>query len=112
MDQTSASSLQTESSAASARGVILATLRDHADELRELHVASLELFGSLVRGDADGESDVDLLVEFNRPVGIFHFVTVRERLQAILGRDVDLVERSAVLPQLRERIFEEAIRAA
>lgn len=104
--------MQTPDNSVPAREMVLRTLKEHAGELRELHVASLELFGSLVRGAGDSESDVDLLVEFDRPVGIFHFVTVRERLQAILGRDVDLVERSAVVPQLRERIYGEAIRAA
>ncbi len=53
-------------------------------------VRSLELFGSLARGDARPASDVDLLVEF-QPVGLFQFFRVQRRLEAILGRRVDLV---------------------
>lgn len=73
---------------------------------------SLELFGSVARGEARADSDVDLLVEFERPIGLFHFFRVQHRLEEILGARVDLVMRDAVRPQLRERIFAEAIRAA
>jgi predicted nucleotidyltransferase len=81
-------------------------------ELGELGVRSLELFGSVARGEARADSDVDLLVEFERPIGLFHFFRVQHRLEEILGARVDLVMRDAVRPQLRERIFAEAIRAA
>lgn len=73
---------------------------------------TLDLFGSVARGEANEASDVDLLVEFVRPVGLFHFFRVQRRLEEILGRTVDLVMRDAVKPQLRERIFAEAVRAA
>lgn len=73
---------------------------------------SLDLFGSVARDEASADSDVDLLVEFDRPIGLFHFFRVQQRLEEILGAPVDLVMRDAVKPQLRERIFAEAIRAA
>jgi predicted nucleotidyltransferase len=81
-------------------------------ELGELGVRSLDLFGSVARDEASADSDVDLLVEFDRPIGLFHFFRVQQRLEEILGAPVDLVMRDAVKPQLRERIFAEAIRAA
>jgi predicted nucleotidyltransferase len=52
------------------------------------------------------------LVEFDGPVGLFHFFRVQRRLEEILGSRVDMVMRDAVKPQLRHRIFSEAIRAA
>ncbi len=61
---------------------------------------------------ATADSDVDLLVQFDRPVGLFHFFHVQRRLEEILGACVDVVMRDAVKPQLRECIFAEAIRAA
>ena len=73
---------------------------------------SLDLFGSVARNEARADSDVDLLVEFERPIGLFHFFRVQRRLEELLGARVDLVMRDAVKPQLRERIFAEAIRAA
>ena len=81
-------------------------------ELGELGVRSLDLFGSVARDEASADSDVDLLVEFDRPIGLFHFFRVQRRLEELPGARVDLVMRDVVKPQLRERIFAEAIRAA
>jgi predicted nucleotidyltransferase len=87
-------------------------LSHHTEELASMGVRSLELFGSVARGEAGPASDVDLLVTFDRPIGLFHFVRVQRRLEAILGARVDLVMRDAVKRQLRERIYGEAVRAA
>lgn len=86
-------------------------LSDQRAELAELGVRSLEIFGSIARGEAAPESDVDLLVEFDRAIGLFHFFRVQRRLEQILGCPVDLVMRDAVKVQLRDQIFREAIRA-
>ncbi len=72
---------------------------------------SLDLFGSIARGDSGGNSDVDLLVEFDRPVGLFQFFRVQRRLEAIVGRPVDLVMKDAIKRQLRTRILAEAVSA-
>jgi predicted nucleotidyltransferase len=80
-------------------------------ELASLGVRSLDLFGSVARGDSGPNSDVDLLVEFAEPIGLFHFFRVQKRLEQVLGRRVDLVMRNAVKRQLRARVFGEAIRA-
>jgi predicted nucleotidyltransferase len=80
-------------------------------ELASLGVRSLDLFGSVARGDSGPDSDVDLLVEFAEPIGLFHFFRVQKRLEQVLGRRVDLVMRNAVKRQLRARVFGEAIRA-
>ncbi len=93
------------------RAEAIRRLADHRAEIAELGVRSLELFGSVVRDEAGPESDVDLLVEFERPIGLFHYVRVQKRLQAILGSRVDLVMKGAVKPQLRARILGEAVRA-
>jgi len=57
----------------------------HEDELRHAGVRTLSLFGSVVRGEAGPESDVDLLVEFDRPVGLFELVGLQLRLEDWLG---------------------------
>lgn len=80
-------------------------------ELATLGVRSLDLFGSVARGEAGTTSDVDLLVDFDKPIGLFHFFRVQRRLEEILGCRVDLVMREAVKRQLRDRIFAEAVRA-
>ncbi len=92
-------------------------LRAHEAELRARGVATLTLFGSLVRGDATGGSDVDLAV---RPGvgfsagGFDHFGrldALRDRLSTLLGCDVDLVEEMAARPRLRQVIEQEGVRA-
>ena len=80
-------------------------------ELATLGVRSLHLFGPVARGEAGPTSDVDLLVDFDTPVGLFHFFRVQRRLEKILGCRVDLVMRDAVKRQLRDRVFAEAVRA-
>ncbi len=87
-------------------------LSAHQDELRAMGVKSLAVFGSVARGEARPDSDVDLLVEFNRPIGLFKFVEVKEYLESILGCAVDLGTPKSIRPQLRERILSEAVRAA
>ena len=50
---------------------VLAIIAAHEDELRQHHVATLSVFGSVARGEARPDSDVDLLIEFDEPVGLF-----------------------------------------
>jgi predicted nucleotidyltransferase len=73
---------------------------------------TLSVFGSVARGEARPESDVDLLVEFSAPVGLFEFVRLRRFLEEILGARVDLVTPDALKPQLKQAVLREAIRAA
>jgi len=94
------------------REQILRTLAAHREELKGLGVKSLALFGSAVRDEAGPGSDVDLLVEFSQPVGIFEFLDLQEYLERILGRRVDLVTPDALKRQMREQILKEAVRAA
>ena len=71
-------------------------LEEHQTDLEQLGVASLALFGSAARGDAGPGSDVDLLIEFSQPVGLFRFLEVKEFLEHVLGRRVDLVAKAAL----------------
>lgn len=92
------------------RRSVLALLRAEETRLRrEFAVRSLALFGSAARGEAGATSDVDLLVEFERPVGLLHLARTARHLESLLGARVDLVLRRAILPELREPILAEAI---
>ncbi len=94
------------------KDIVLQKLRDRGEELQRFHVASLSLFGSVVRGEDGPESDIDILVEFNEPVGMFTFVRLNHYLEELLGTEVDLVTPEALKERLRDRILSEAIRAA
>jgi uncharacterized protein len=86
----------------------LTILARHREELQAAGVKSLAVFGSLSRGEATAASDIDLLVEFSRPVGLLAFIRLRQRLTEILGRRVDLVTPKALRPAWREQILSEA----
>ena len=66
------------------RDEILALLRGYRAELEEYGVKSLAIFGSVARNEETDQSDVDILVEFGRPVGLFEFVRVKNHLEKIL----------------------------
>jgi predicted nucleotidyltransferase len=76
---------------------------------REYKVKTIAVFGSYVRGEQKEESDVDILVEFNKPIGFFKFIELEDYLSNILGQDVDLVSKKALKPRIGKHILEEAV---
>jgi hypothetical protein len=95
------------------RDEVLRILRERQNELREQYgVQSLSLFGSVARDEARPGSDVDLLVEFNRPVGLFGLFALQDHLEALLGCKVDLGTPRSLKPRLREHVLQEAVHVA
>jgi predicted nucleotidyltransferase len=96
------------------RDEIIDILRGSREELRrDFGVESIALFGSAARGDAGPSSDIDILVDVQRPISLFRLVALQLRLQDILqAPKVDVVMRDAIFPKLRERILAEALRVA
>jgi uncharacterized protein len=92
------------------RDEVIAIVTAHQDELRSMGVESLDLFGSVARDEATPESDVDFLVELNRPMGLFDFVGIKLYLEDILGRDVDLGSLDALRERLREPVMKDVVR--
>jgi predicted nucleotidyltransferase len=91
------------------REFILDRLRATKPDLeREFPLRRMALFGSVARGDAGPESDIDILVDVDASIGL-RFVTLAERLEALLGHGVDLVSRRAVKPLLWKQIEPELI---
>ncbi|NJL46764.1 MAG: nucleotidyltransferase family protein [Leptolyngbyaceae cyanobacterium SM2_5_2] len=89
----------------------LTLLANHQKTLKGFGVKSLMLFGSVARDEAQTGSDVDLLVEFDRPVGLFTFVRLKRYLEEILESSVDLGTPDSLKPHLQESVFREAVRA-
>lgn len=92
---------------------IIETLRANRELLAQFHVRSLMIFGSVVRGEAGPDSDIDILVEFEpgAHVGLFAFARLQRCLQGLLGRRVDLATPQALHKALKNNILEEAVHA-
>jgi predicted nucleotidyltransferase len=92
---------------------VLETLRNHENELRRLGVAHASVFGSVARGEARPDSDVDVLVELdeNRPMGIFQYARLKLYVNEILDGAGGVVNRRTLKPLLRDSILNDAVHA-
>lgn len=86
-------------------------LRDAARTLAHRHgVRSIRLFGSHARGNAQPRSDVDFLVELEESASLLDQIALKQDLEALLGRSVDVVTEQALHPRIRARVLKEATR--
>jgi len=84
-------------------------LRELIPVLRQkYHVRTLEVFGSYVRGEAREDSDLDLLVTFEKKPTLFQFIELENFLTDVLHVKVDLVMKSALKPRIGKFILREA----
>ncbi|MEW6203126.1 MAG: nucleotidyltransferase family protein [bacterium] len=84
-------------------------INQHREELEEKYrVNNIAIFGSYVRGEQNEESDVDILVEFEEPVG-FLFIHLADFLEEILGVKVNLLTHDAIKPNRRKYILDELV---
>jgi predicted nucleotidyltransferase len=86
------------------------TLSQHKTELKKrFKVKTIGVFGSYVHGEQKQQSDVDVLVEFEEPIGLFEFMDLEMYLSNLLGVKVDLVSKKALKPHIGEHILKEVI---
>lgn len=91
---------------------ILTILRKDLPHLKEkFKVKSIGIFGSYARGEQTKTSDIDMLVEFDAPVGFFKFIELENYLSDKLGVKVDLVTPDALKPLIKPDIIQEAVYA-
>ena len=85
------------------------TLKKHKEALMEkFFVKKIGVFGSYSRGEETPESDVDILVVLSEPLG-WEFFDLKEYLEEIFAKKVDLGTENAIRPQLRDEILKEVI---
>jgi predicted nucleotidyltransferase len=70
-------------------------------------VAMIGVFGSMARGEATEDSDIDLLVKFSKGKSLLTLVRLEQEISIALGRKVDLLTEAAISPYLRDRIRRE-----
>ena len=94
----------------STRQDILASLKKIKGEVaKEYSVKTIGVFGSVARNEQTGESDIDLLVEFSKPVGFVTFMRLENFLSEQLGKQVDLVTSDSLKPVIRQDVLSEVI---
>ncbi len=95
------------------RDEVIEKLRADREALDGFGVTSIGVFGSVARGEEDSGSDVDILVDYDEKVtlGLFGFLEMKEHLESLLGRQVDLATPDALHPDLRDGILEELVHA-
>ena len=92
---------------------VIATLRAHEPELRAAGIRTLSLFGSIARGEAGQDSDIDLVAEFDPAVrmDLIRLVGLERELAALLGREVQILPEPVEKPRLRANIARDRVRA-
>ncbi len=91
------------------RDTVLAILQNHRTDLESLGVTTLSLFGSTARDEAHDDSDVDLLVTFQRVPTFLTYMEAKAALEGWLGTKVDLVTQDGLLARVRPKVMGEAI---
>lgn len=90
-------------------GEIAQRIRALGDKLRDRYgIVRIGVFGSFAAGEQTPRSDVDLLVELDRPAG-FAFIEAAREVETVLGRPVDLVRPQSLRERLRDRVLREAV---
>ncbi len=87
-------------------------LRQQRDQImtlaRKHRVRQIAVFGSLLRGGLQPGSDIDFLVDFELDYSLRDHIRLTQGLQQLLGRRIEVVDRLALRPELRDRIIGEA----
>jgi uncharacterized protein len=89
---------------------VITKLSTQQQELKSFHVKALFLFGSVARNEANINSDVDLLVEFEKPVGLFTFARTQRYLENLFNCAIDLGISDSLQPYLRDQVLGDAVR--
>lgn len=85
-------------------------LKQHKKELAEKYkIKEIGIFGSYVRGDQKKRSDIDILVEYEELPDLLKFIELERYLEGLLKQKVDLVEKTGLRTQLKEKILKETV---
>ena len=87
---------------------ITSTIRNNRKELQQDYgLLKIGIFGSYARDEQDKNSDIDILVEIKRPMGLIKLMGLERRLSGLLNTKVDLVTKKALKPYIGKRVLEE-----
>lgn len=83
-------------------------LQKHKDKLKEQYgLKEIGIFGSYVKDEQDEKSDLDILIELEKPIGFVRFMRLENALSELVGIRVEMVTKKALKPYIGRRILEE-----
>ena len=83
-------------------------LQKHREEFREQYgLKEIGIFGSYVKGEQKEKSDIDMLIELEKPIGFVRFMRLENALSQLLGVRVEMVTRKALKPHIGKRILQD-----
>lgn len=83
-------------------------IQQHKEDLKEKYgVKEIGIFGSCARGEQDETSDIDILVELEKPMGIVKFLKLEKHLSLLLEAKVEIVTKKALKPYIGRQILQE-----
>jgi len=89
---------------------ILKSKRDEILQIASKYGAfNVRIFGSVARGEADSESDIDFLVEFEPGITLFRHSALNRELESLLGVKVDIISDRGLRDRIRDRVLLEAV---
>ena len=94
---------------------VLDTIQARREEIHAIakkhNAEKLWVFGSVARREETPASDIDILVKFTRPIGLFEYGHLQDELSSILGRNVDVVQNTVLFrePRFAAHVCPEAI---
>lgn len=93
---------KTVKSVEDARTMIKPVLRKHG-------IKKAGIFGSLARGETKRNSDIDILVDIESDISLLDFIGIKQEIEEVLERKVDLVEYKTIKPAIKKRILKEEV---
>jgi predicted nucleotidyltransferase len=83
-------------------------IEKHKQEIFEkYYISEIGIFGSYTRGEQETDSDIDILVSFNKPIGFIKFMRLEFYLSELLGKKVDLVTKDSLKTHIGAIILKE-----
>lgn len=74
---------------------------------KKFNVSKIGIFGSIARNESNIDSDIDILVEFDKIPGLFAFIELENYLTVLLGRKADLVTKNALKPIVKKEVMKD-----
>lgn len=95
------------------KDAVIAVLRAHEAELKELGILHAGVFGSVARGEARPDSDIDIAIDIDesREPSIYDYAGMQRQVAALFDRKVDVIDRAAFRPGIRESVAADLVYA-